>query len=134
MVITSEISKNLTDLSPLKYKAIMAFTSFCCKCLRLDKDFCLYFLGKKDFPQSRTLASYNPENNDIVVRTEGRAVMDIFFSIAHELVHFKQMENDELVFPVQDIGGKAENEANAVAGMLRKMFVKKYNARVVYSM
>jgi hypothetical protein len=49
---------------------------------------------------------------------------DVMRSVAHEMVHKKQYEDDRIVKPVQDIGGEIEDEANAVAGQLVKKFIK----------
>jgi hypothetical protein len=45
-------------------------------------------------------------------------------SLAHEMVHHKQWERGELEVKPPDIGGKIEDEANAVAGQYIKMFSK----------
>jgi hypothetical protein len=45
-------------------------------------------------------------------------------SIAHEMVHHKQFENNKLNVKPPDIGGEIEDEANAVAGQLIKLFAK----------
>ncbi len=71
----------------------------------------------------KTFAHYDNNNKNIVVYCNGRRVADIARSIAHELVHKKQFEYDEIPKDgVEDIGGKIENEANSKAGIL----VKKY--------
>jgi len=45
-------------------------------------------------------------------------------SIAHELVHHKQYEQERLKVQPPDIGGEIEDEANAKAGQYIKMFAK----------
>ena len=79
-----------------------------------------------------TLASYNLNNNEVKVYGKNRAIADILRSIAHELVHHKQLEDGRIDRdnPPQDIGGEIEDEANAVAGRLVKAFG--YNNRTIY--
>ena len=79
-----------------------------------------------------TLASYNLNNNQVKVYGKNRAIADILRSIAHELVHHKQLEDGRIDRdnPPQDIGGEIEDEANAVAGQLVKGFG--YNNRTIY--
>jgi Zn-dependent peptidase ImmA (M78 family) len=49
---------------------------------------------------------------------------DILRSIAHELVHQMQHEEGRIEYPVQDVGGEIEDEANAKAGSIVKSFIK----------
>lgn len=70
----------------------------------------------------KTLAHFDNTKGNCCVYTKGRNLADIFRSIAHELVHKSQFENDKIKEPVQDIGGPVEDEANAVAGQIVKEF------------
>ena len=70
-----------------------------------------------------TTAGYFP-NKKIIIKASNRHLVDILRSIAHELVHHKQMEDGKLVGDIPDIGGPIEDEANAVAGQLIKKFAK----------
>jgi len=78
----------------------------------------------EDRNELATLASYNLNNNTVKVYSKNRALADILRSIAHELVHHKQLEDGRIDVdnPPQDIGGVIEDEANAVAGQLVKAF------------
>lgn len=71
-----------------------------------------------------TLASYNLNDNSVRVYSKNRALADVLRSIAHELVHHKQLEDGRIDVnnPPQDVGGEIEDEANAVAGQLVKAF------------
>lgn len=77
----------------------------------------------------KTTANYDYSNEIKVIRVncKNRALVDILRSVAHELVHHKQFENDELNVKPADIGGKIEDEANAKAGQYIKMFAKENN-------
>jgi hypothetical protein len=68
---------------------------------------------------------YTKENKIIKVCSKNRALVDVMRSLAHELVHHKQWEDGRLNGPKPpDIGGEIEDEANAKAGQLIKMYAK----------
>ena len=79
--------------------------------------------GRKDL---KTTANYNYSKDEKVIKVNGknRALVDIMRSIAHEMVHHKQFEEDRLLVKPKDIGGDIEDEANAKAGQFIKMFAK----------
>ena len=84
-----------------------------------------------------TTGGFNMEDHTIKSRWEGRAFVDVLRTIAHELVHYGQLERGEFDDPNymhQDVGGPIEDEANAVAGVLIKRFAKERNARYIYSL
>ncbi len=93
-------------------------------------------LGIKKMPEIRiqnnrneikTTANYNYNLPDKVIKIYGknRALVDIMRSVAHELVHHKQWEDERLKVKPPDIGGEIEDEANAKAGQLIKLFAQK---------
>jgi len=72
-----------------------------------------------------TTASYDLNSGDMKVLCGKRAVFDVCRSIAHEMVHQKQ--HQEIDDPSQldgDTGSPHENEANAVAGQLIRLYGK----------
>lgn len=79
--------------------------------------------GKKDL---KTTANYDyrAEEKVIKVNAKNRMLVDVMRSVAHEMVHHKQYEQGRLETPPPDIGGEIEDEANAKAGALIKMFAK----------
>ena len=58
--------------------------------------------------------------------TKDRAIMDIMRSVAHELVHHCQNQNGQLTGDVEEgaDGSPIENEANAKAGEIMRVFGK----------
>ena len=82
-------------------------------------DFCNFCANH--FP---TTAAYHRGRNIIKVYGKNRALVDILRSIAHELTHLKQDERGELVGMIQDAGGEIEDEANAKAGEIIKLYAK----------
>jgi Fe-Mn family superoxide dismutase len=88
----------------------------------LKKDVTIKFLGKQI--GTMTTGSRN-ENSEIKVLVKGRLNRDIMRTLAHEWVH--EHQRTILKRPHgPNIGGKNEDEANAFAGRLVKMFEKKY--------
>jgi Zn-dependent peptidase ImmA (M78 family) len=83
------------------------------------------FLAFKRTPELVTTAYYNP-NGHIMVYAKDRATIDIYRSIAHELVHHKQNLGGKLKDLVKDgeDGSLIENEANAVAGEIVRRYGK----------
>lgn len=77
-----------------------------------------------DHDKFKTTAYYNNGTGEVAVYVKGRAIIDILRSIAHELVHHRQFETGEIKNgeQVKDIGGKIEDDANAIAGQLVKKF------------
>jgi hypothetical protein len=104
-----------------KKLTIAKFIRFVKKELGFIKPYKVYLVTERD-ESMKTYAFYNPENFDVKVYIKNRGLGDILRSIAHEFVHHKQNEDGRLEFPVQDVGGDIEDEANARAGSLVKKF------------
>ena len=81
---------------------------------------------KADRKGLKTYAQFefgNGKQPKVATYVKGRSLADIMRSIAHELVHCKQLEDGELDGEKpKDIGGKIEDDANAIAGQLVKTF------------
>ena len=98
-------------------------------------NFAKEFLGIKDdiqvklaferTPDLKTTAYYNLDGL-VVVYVKDRAIIDVCRSIAHELVHHKQMLDGRLLDAMKDgeDGSPIENEANAVAGIIIRKYGK----------
>jgi hypothetical protein len=85
----------------------------------------------RDSSGIKTTAFYNPADNNIRVYGRGRSVADICRSIAHELVHMSQHARGLIGNQkIRDIGGFHEDEANAVAGQLIKMFARDVSDKI----
>jgi Zn-dependent peptidase ImmA (M78 family) len=72
-----------------------------------------------------TFGSYNPNNGEISLALADRHPTDILRTLAHELVHFAQGQRNELNDDSGETGSKHENEANAVAGIIMRIFSKR---------
>ena len=82
---------------------------------------------KNDEDDYNSFAAYNPTKNEMSISTVNRHPMDIFRSIAHELVHHKQNEDGKLGHDIAKegaTGSPTENEANSEAGKIMRWFAK----------
>jgi hypothetical protein len=71
-----------------------------------------------------SLGSYDPAANLICVVVKGRLLADILRTIAHELVHAKQMQMGLIKNPAIDgkTGSRIENSAHALAGIVMRNY------------
>jgi len=99
--------------------------------------FALKNLEVQDLPRSLTLSYdtnqvkdrssfgyFDPNNKRIWVYCRNRNLADILRTLAHELVHYKQGEENRISFESGNTGSDIENEANAKAGVLLRDFGK----------
>ena len=107
----------------LNHQNIIAdFCIFCAKDLSIKGKLIIEVVSAREKNGISTTAFYDPGNHLIRVYGKNRAVVDICRSIAHEMTHMSQMLAGRINFPVQDVGGNIENEANARAGELIKAY------------
>ena len=96
--------------------------------------FCVGELGIQQQPQLRlrrdpawsqrnhSFGQFDPAANELNVSMANRHVMDILRTVAHELVHYRQQEQQDLPPNAGATGSKYENEANARAGELMRNY------------
>ena len=118
-----KVSITYVDKDYKKNKELVEdFCSFLQKHFPLNSEFRIHFLPER--VGGMTTGSRS-DKNLLKVLTKGRMNRDIFRTLAHEWVHQYQMTVlDREHGP--DIGGQNEDEANAEAGKLLKMFEKEY--------
>jgi hypothetical protein len=80
-----------------------------------------------------TFGSFVVDENLIWLAVENRHPIDIARTLAHELVHFKQNQDDRLDVNSGDTGSEIENEAHAIAGIIMRNFNKKYPEHFAYT-
>lgn len=97
----------------------------------------MHYIGLKDLPKMEfkvriettgqpTFGMYVNGEKTLHVALANRHPNDILRTIAHELTHYKQDTQHELDDTSGTTGSPAENEANAVAGIVMRHFNKKY--------
>lgn len=128
-----KVQKGIDGMTPEKVGVVKDFISFVCGKLKMQEpvNVCLR-RGRDEFIQ--TTASYVPTDNTNHVRCNGRALVDILRSLAHELVHNRQRELGMFGKgdAVQNIGGHIEDQANSVAGVFIKDFTHNYGYDNIY--
>jgi len=97
------------------------FVQFACDHLKLQDTPKIMLVQVRD--DNMTTANYCPNSKNIKVYAKGRALFDVARSIAHELVHHKQNVNGEELNG--DTGSDCENEANATAGQIIRLYGQK---------
>tara|TARA_A100001011_G_C14312545_1_gene846351 strand:- start:2731 stop:3144 length:414 start_codon:yes stop_codon:yes gene_type:complete len=126
------IDKNL-NLSPDKAKLAGEFTLFCAKKLPIENEFKVYLVAERKSHGITTTAVYEVDNNCCRIYAKNRALADILRSVAHEMTHMMQDELGLINGHVRDAGGFHEDQANARAGELLKLFAKsKEGRRAIY--
>lgn len=100
------------------------FINFCIDELDIEGEFKAYIVDNREKYGIVTTAFYKDSKKELVVYGKNRMLGDIMRSIAHELTHKRQYEEDRVKHPVQDVGGEIEDEANAKAGAIIKKFIK----------
>lgn len=104
---------------------LMSFVDFTCNHLGIDEKPTIQYKedGKEGYQPS--FASYSPSDKVVSILTKNRHPMDVFRSVAHELVHHKQNLDGRLGKNIKKegaTGSKIENEANADAGKVMRYF------------
>lgn len=83
------------------------------------------FEGDEYAAQHLTFGTYHLSSDEIVVVKGSRHPVDVLRTLGHELVHHKQREEGNTAMN-GNTGSDAENEANAVAGVLMRKFREIY--------
>lgn len=115
----------------LKY-CVVKFVKFIKDQLDIDKPFKVNLATIRD-QDLKTYAYYDKVSGNIKVYTTGRGLADVLRSIAHEMTHHLQNQRQQLNVDHPDVGGKVENDANAVAGQLVKKFGYEFPELAIYS-
>ena len=76
-------------------------------------------IGSSEHP---TFGTFDPNTNTISVAYADRHIMDVLRTLAHELTHHKQREDNRIQPGDGETGSDIENEANARAGVLMRDF------------
>ena len=102
------------------------FIAFCNDYLELKTPCKIKLTSDRDSNGIRTTAYYSILDKIICVYVKDRAIMDIMRSVAHELVHHHQNERGDLHGRPEEgaDGSPIENEANAKAGEIIRIFGK----------
>lgn len=123
--------KHILKVDPnLKYdkeqvKLFRKFINFCIDCLEIKGKFMTMLVAERERHGVKTTAFYRDDQKLLVVYSKNRMMGDIMRSIAHELTHKKQYEENRIKDVSADgaDGSPIENEANAKAGEIIRKFI-----------
>ena len=99
---------------------------------------CVEFLKIKQIPvlklrrdpewskRSGSFGQYDSETNTLELATHGRHVLDILRTMAHEMTHRRQDEQNPLPFDAGATGSPWEDQANAMAGRMMRHWAEKH--------
>lgn len=73
-----------------------------------------------------SFGQYDEMDQCVYLAVSQRHPVDVLRTLAHELVHYKQHLEDKMYAGAGDTGSPIENEANEVAGIIMRIFNKKY--------
>mgnify|MGYP006271814083 CR=1 FL=1 len=104
---------------------INEFIKFIQSQLPLKKDVQITFLERREQPMT---TGVRLPHHDIRVLAGKRLLQDVLRTFAHEWVHEYQHQKLGLaeLTPTKDIGGKVENMANALGGVMVKKFERDF--------
>ena len=117
------------EIPPRKTQLIAEFCVFCAEKLPIEGDFDIYLVSEREPFNIGTTAAYAVNENKCFIYGKNRALADCMRSIAHEMTHMMQDEMGLLVGKIRDAGGFHEDQANARAGELIKLFAKSKPSR-----
>lgn len=102
------------------------FVQFACVELEIDQPPLIILESEKQKAIfNRSFGGYSPSTKSITTNIAERHRADIFRTIAHELVHYKQDLNDMLDENSGETGSDIENEANALAGVIMRKYAQR---------
>lgn len=120
------------DLDAEKTLLISDFINFCCEELPIRGGCKIHIVSDREANRISTTAVYMVGESDIRVYGKNRSLADVMRSVAHEMTHMMQDEQNLLHGNVRDAGGFHEDQANAKAGELLKLYAKKPGRRKIY--
>lgn len=125
----SHLKEELGDVKPGMSrkefdKALHSFVDFTCKQIGIKEKPSIHYKDDKGEGQP-SFGGYAPGDKKLYVYTKNRHPMDIFRTVAHELIHHKQNEDGRLGKNISKegaTGSDIENEANSEAGKVMRYF------------
>jgi pyrimidine deaminase RibD-like protein len=123
---TNPTTSQFTNETQDDHKNIIEdFMIYCADQLGIDKDINLRVRRDPQWSvRNKTFGRYNDGTNELEVGIGGRHIMDVLRTVAHELVHQKQNQHEQVPMDAGADGSKYENEANAQAGVLMRKYGK----------
>ena len=112
------------NLDDQKINLAADFCLFCADHLKIQGPFDVFMVSDRKPHNISTTALYEIGNQTCKVYCKNRQLSDCLRSIAHEMTHMMQDQLGILHGNIRDAGGFHEDQANAKAGELLKLFAK----------
>lgn len=124
--INLDIPESLRESINDRKQTINEFIKYAVKELDINTSPKVIVLSKdQEKAQERSsFGSFDPNTNEIWIYIGNRNMADILRTLAHELIHHKQREDNQLQPDSGETGSEIENEANAKAGILLRDYGK----------
>lgn len=109
------------------HNMLKGFVDFTVDRLGIEKAPEIEYKNSDDHGDQPSFGGYSPGSKKLIVMSKNRHPMDIFRTVAHELVHHKQNEDGRLGKNIEQegsTGSDIENEANSEAGKIMRWFGK----------
>ena len=107
---------------PNKARVINQFMDYCSDYLSIDKPTIKLINAPEYTQQYHSFGGYMPSEQKIMVVVHNRNMADILRTLAHEMVHHMQNQDDRLDPKSGEDGSPEENEANSLAGVIMRQF------------
>ena len=119
-------TKMILEKERISTKTILAdFVKFCGEQLGLEKSPAIQLRRDPQWSaRNKTFGRFNTETGALEVSIGNRHVMDVLRTVAHELVHQRQSEVEDMPDTSGETGSKYENQANALAGVLMRDYAE----------
>lgn len=104
------------------HKQLPNFIKFALEELQINEHPTIDVVSQVPDADGTTFGRYKPETKTIYLVAKGRHPKDVFRTLAHELVHYKQDIQDRLHDAAGITGSNEENEANAMAGVIMRNY------------
>lgn len=114
------------NISKGEDELINKFVEYCGNYLEIEDNIPpIEFIYDDDFSlEYHSFGAYYPTEKQITIVRHNRHIVDVFRTLAHELVHHKQNIENRLEVDSGDTGSNIENEANSVAAIIMRNFSK----------
>ena len=119
-------TKMILEKERISTKTILAdFVKFCSEHLGLEKSPAIQLRRDPEWSaRNKTFGRFNTETGALEVSIGNRHVMDVLRTVAHELVHQRQSEVEDMPDTSGETGSKYENQANSLAGVLMRDYAE----------
>lgn len=106
---------------------VKKFISWTAKKLHIEgEEPSIEFSDTKEVENQHHTGRFSEADNTLYVYTHNRNLIDILRTVAHELTHYRQGQQGKLKGNQAYPGSPAEQEADAVAGYLIKIYGKQH--------